>query len=139
MTIHILIVDDEPDIRSMLSRHLRFSGYSVDEAENGRDALEKMAKRKTDIVITDIMMPVMDGVDLLRNIQKHYPLTRRIVITGYVTLENALSCLRQGADTFILKPLEDLGELDEAVERSVRTVAHWVELLKKLSGMKTKK
>ena len=136
MKVRILVVDDEEEIREMVRRHFRFLGFHVDTAKNGRDALAVMQGQRYDIVISDIMMPEMLGTDMLREIRKQYPMTHVIMMTGYVTLDNALTCMRLGADTLVLKPLEDLGELEAAVERSVAAVSRWLTLLKKLQDMK---
>ena len=135
MDINLMIVDDEPEIVQMLSRHFRFLGYSVDTASDGMEALEKMTNTKTDIVISDIMMPRMDGVELCGAIRKDYPMTRVIMITGYVTLANALACCRRGAETCIFKPLEDLSEVELAVENAVEKIQHWLNIFAKLSDL----
>ena len=70
MKVQILVVDDEPEIRAMLSRHYRYLGYEVNTAAHGREALDSLALAKTDIVITDIKMPVMDGIELLDGLLK---------------------------------------------------------------------
>ncbi|TYT74013.1 response regulator [Desulfobotulus mexicanus] len=133
---HLLIVDDEKEIRDMLSRHFRLMGYEVLTAEHGLDALSILEKNRVDAVISDIMMPVMDGVDLLREIRRQYPMVRVIMITGYVTLENALACMRNQADTCIFKPLNDLGELEEAVQTAIAAQARWTRKFRELTGMK---
>ena len=132
MKVHILIVDDEEEIREMLSRHFRFLGYCVSTAANGVDALKIMDMQKTDVVISDIKMPVMDGTELCARIRSEFPLTRVIMITGYVTLDNAMTCLRRGADTCVFKPFEDLSDLDHAVNSAVGTLQSWVRILSKL-------
>ena len=136
MNVRILIVDDEEDNRKMLSRHFRFNGFEVETAENGEAALAVLEDTKIDIVVSDIMMPVMDGISLLKEIHATYPTVRAIMITGYVTLENALSCMRFGADTCIFKPLNDLTKLDEAIENAVQSIKHWLEILDELREMK---
>lgn len=136
MKARILIVDDEQCILKALSRHFRYLRYDIDTANNGQEALDKLADSKFDVVISDIQMPVMSGVDLLRRIRKEYPMIRTIMTTGYVTLENGLACLRQGADTVIFKPIEDLTELEEAVKNAVRYLEHWQEKLKMLRELK---
>ena len=136
MNARVLIVDDEEHICKTLSRHLQYLGYDVDTALSGREALSKLEKKKTDVVISDIMMPVMTGVQLLKTIRSEYPMTRVIMITGYVTLENALACLRAGADTCIFKPIEDLQELESAVSKAVKYLNHWQVKLKALREMK---
>lgn len=135
--IRLLIVDDEAAIRSSLDRHFRLKGYSTDTAGNGREAADKLARKPYEVVISDIMMPEMDGIELLRLIRDEYPMTRVIMITGYVTLDNALACLRRGAETVIFKPLEDLAELDRGVETAVAFLEHWHQKLLILQGMKS--
>ena len=136
MKAHILIVDDEEHIRKMLARHFSYLGYSVDTASDGGEALTKLEEIQTDVVISDIMMPVMDGVQLLQRIRRDFPMTRVIMITGYVRLENALACLRYSADTCIFKPIEDLEELEGAVSNAVRYLQHWQDKLAKLQEIK---
>ncbi len=135
MKARLLIVDDEIEICEMLSRHFRYLGFHVDTASDGIEALEKLAKARTEVVISDIVMPQMDGVELLRTIRQQYPMIHTIMITGYVTLENALACMRHGADTCVFKPLEDLTELEEAVEFAVGRLKRWHEKLRMLQAM----
>ncbi|GAB6096743.1 hypothetical protein JCM14469_29960 [Desulfatiferula olefinivorans] len=135
MQPRILIVDDEEPIRQSLARHFAFRGYETETAQNGRSALAVMEQKAFQVVISDIMMPVMTGIDLLKRIRKDYPMTRVIMITGYVTLENALACLRYNADTCIFKPIEDLGELDRAVDTALHYLDHWKKKLTALSAM----
>ena len=97
--------------------------------------MEKLAQARTEVVISDIVMPRMDGVELLRAVRQQYPMIHTIMITGYVTLENALACMRHGADTCVFKPLEDLNELEEAVEFAVGRLIRWQEKLRMLQTM----
>jgi CheY-like chemotaxis protein len=136
MKVKILVVDDELEIREMIQRHFRFLGFEVGTAENGRQALDIMEGERYDVVISDIMMPVMTGPDMLREIRKQYPMVHVIMMTGYVTMDNALTCMRLGADTLIFKPLEDLEEVEQAVEKAVVHINHWLDLLKQLQSMK---
>jgi YesN/AraC family two-component response regulator len=131
----LLIVDDEAEIRDMLSRHFRYLGFQVDTARDGIEAMEKLARERTEVIISDIVMPRMDGVELLRAVRKQYPMVHTIMITGYVTLENALACMRHGADNCVFKPLEDLTELEEAVGLAVDRLKHWQEKLRMLQAM----
>ncbi|MDY6903066.1 MAG: response regulator [Thermodesulfobacteriota bacterium] len=133
----LLIVDDEPHIREMLTRHLIMAGYEViADPANGEEALEILSKKRFEVVITDIMMPRMDGVELLRHIKKEYPMVQVIIITGYVNMENLLAAMRHGASACIFKPIEDMAELEEAVAKAVDHLAQWQQKLKFLLGMK---
>lgn len=132
----VLVVDDERGIRETLKRFLTLKGFDVDLAENGVAALEALARKKYHVVVTDIQMPEMDGIELLREIRSGYPMTHCIVITGYVTLGNVLTCMRLGADTCIFKPFQDLDELLDAVRRAVDDLERWEEKLMKLISFK---
>lgn len=136
MSGHLLIVDDEIEIREMLARHYRLKQHDVALAADAQEALAMLAQRRFDVVISDIKMPGMNGVDLLKEIRTEYPMTRVIMITGYVTLDHALACLRRGADTCVFKPLTDLGELDEAVDSAISWLRRWQAKLVELRGMK---
>lgn len=134
--IHLLIVDDEKEIREMLARHFRLNDYVVHIAENGRQAIEVLERERIDILITDLLMPVMSGIELLEYVREEAPMIHAIAITGYVTLENALSCMRLGADTIVFKPLEDLTELESAVHAAERDLHTWQTKLRELRGMR---
>ncbi len=132
----LLVVDDEAELREMLVRHFRLMGYSAEQAGNGCEALEVLARCRIDVVISDIRMPEMDGVALLREVRRQYPMIRVIMITGYVTLENALACMRNQADTCIFKPIQDMAELEQAVESALESLARWNRKFRELQGMK---
>lgn len=136
MKAKILIVDDEAGIRESLARHFRLDGYGADTAADGVDALAKLSGAPYSVVVSDIMMPAMDGIELLRRIKTEYPMVHVIMITGYVTLGNALSCMRHGADTCVFKPLVDLAELDEAVGAAVSILARWQNKFLELKGIR---
>jgi DNA-binding NtrC family response regulator len=137
MKVCILIVDDEAEIRDMLSRHFRFNGYDTVTAGSVDEAVGILESRMVQVVISDIMMPGKSGIELLAVIHDNFPMIRVIMITGYVTLENALACMRKGADTCVFKPLGDLEELDEAVRRVYDWHERWQEKLHSLQMMKT--
>ncbi len=102
----ILIVDDEDVIRDVCRRSLEKPGYSVETAENGVIALEKMRAASIDIVFSDIKMPIMTGVELLEAIKRDYPHTEVIMMTAFATVENAIAAMKKGAYDFILKPIK---------------------------------
>jgi DNA-binding NtrC family response regulator len=131
----LLIVDDEREICEMLARHYRFAGHDAYTAADGRAALAFMEDHKVDVVVSDIRMPGMDGIDLLREIRRLYPMTHTIMITGHVSQENLLSCMRHGADNCVFKPLDDLGELDESVDGALGALQRWKQKLRALRAM----
>lgn len=136
MSFNILIVDDEEEIREMLGRHFRLLGYEVELAANGKEALHVLNEKRFEAVISDIIMPEMDGIELLQRLKVDHPMIRIVVMTGYVTLENALACMRHGAETIIFKPLEDLSEMEQALEQIVDKMKTWQTKLRQLRGMK---
>jgi len=106
MSGKLLVVDDEEIIRESLSFILRKEGYQVEEAENGKVAYQKLVDDRFDIVITDLEMPQMKGIELLEEIKKLDVHTSIIVITAFGSLDTAISALRAGATDYILKPIE---------------------------------
>lgn len=100
----ILLVDDEPIILKMLGQWMENLGYAFATATNGVEAVEALRKHAFDIVFTDINMPRMDGMQLLRHIKQYSPQTDVIVITGYATEYNAAEAMEAGALHFLLKP-----------------------------------
>ena len=102
----ILIVDDEGGMRRLLGRILTREGYDTTTAANGVEALRLVANERFDLVVTDIKMPEMDGLQLLQEIREFEPSLPVIVITAYGTIENAVQALRAGAYDYIAKPFE---------------------------------
>ena len=103
---HILLVDDEDGMRRLLSRVLSREGYETTAVSNGAEALRHVANDRFDLVVTDIKMPEMDGLELLRELKEFEPSLPIIVITAYGTVENAVEALRAGAYDYIAKPFE---------------------------------
>ncbi len=132
----IVIVDDEAEIREALSRHFRFLGYTVKTAASGDEVLTILAGEKADVLISDIRMPGMSGVELLKTVKHEYPMTHVIMITGYVTQDSVLSCMRHGADTCIFKPWPDLIEIETAVTNAVSSIRTWKQKMRQLYDMK---
>ncbi len=118
MATKILIVDDEEILRENIAIILRQEGYEVDEACNGMEAYEMYLNNKYDILISDIEMPKMKGIELLEKISKVDPKVISIFITAYGSLETAIAALRLGASDYILKPI-DFDELILKVKRLI--------------------
>ena len=100
----ILIVDDEVPIRRTLRDILEFEGYEVDEAADGLECVAKVQKEKYDVVITDIKMPRMDGIEALERLQILSPETPVIMVSGHGTIDTAVEAVKKGAFDFISKP-----------------------------------
>lgn len=131
----VLVVDDEQGIRDMLARHLRFVGYEVLRAADGRQALEILERHCVDVVVTDLVMPEMDGVSLMRALREGYPTVPFIAITGHVELRHLLTAMRLGAEDCLFKPLRDLSELEEGIARLVARNRRWQRKLAQLRSV----
>lgn len=116
LTPHILVVDDEEIICQQLQRLYTYNGYAVDVAHSGEAALERLEKRDIDLVVTDIKLPGISGVDLTVEIKRNYPDIPVIVITGHAAIDCAVEVLKNGACDFIAKPFGA-----EAIQDSTRS------------------
>ena len=110
-SMKILVVDDEAPVRDMIRRGLsQMGGFSVEVAQNGSEALQKIEKDVYDLVLTDLKMPEMDGIQLLRTIKGTRPEVMVVLMTAYGTIETAVEAMRIGANDYITKPV-DLNDL----------------------------
>jgi len=117
----LLLVDDEEGIRRVLGISLADSGYEVLPAADGAEALQIFRREAPAIVLTDIKMPGMDGIELLRRIKAEKPETEVIMITGHGDMDLAIRSLEHEATYFITKPIED-EELEAALGRARRRI-----------------
>lgn len=101
----ILVVEDEKDISDMLVETLKVLGYMAVTAKNGEEGLDKFHSQSFSLIITDIRMPVMDGLTMLRTIRTEDSNVPIIVITGYPSVDSAVECLMEGADYYLVKPI----------------------------------
>ncbi len=102
----VLIVDDEKDFVEMFSLRLKETGEKVFTAHSGQECLEKLAQENIDVVVLDIKMPGMDGVETLQEIKKKYPIVEVILLTGHGTIETAVDGMKLGAYDYLLKPAD---------------------------------
>ncbi|MBC7261845.1 MAG: sigma-54-dependent Fis family transcriptional regulator, partial [Chloroflexi bacterium] len=114
----ILIVEDEPDIREMCTRALTMEGYQVTGAANGAEAIQLAREQDFDLLLTDIRMPGMSGLQTYRAIQQLRPDIVGVVITAYGSVETAIEALKLGMEDFILKPFS-LEELRAAISKAL--------------------
>ncbi len=123
----ILLVDDEADLREVLDISLSHAGYEVFTAENGVQALDILKEKDIPVVITDIKMPGIDGIDLLRKIKNRHPETEVIMLTGHGDLDLAIKSLKHEATDFITKPIND-----DALEMAMVRAFDKISMRKKL-------
>ncbi len=118
MDKNILIVDDEEDILSLLADTISRWGYNPIIARDGEDALEKIQSLPIDLVLTDLKMPKLDGVRLLKKIKQADDRTEVILFTGYPAVESAVEAMKVGAFDYLIKPV-DIEELRLKIERGL--------------------
>lgn len=121
----ILIVDDEQANLDSLSRIMKREGFEVLQANNGKDGLELARRHKVNVLITDLVMPAMTGVDLLKAVRAIVPETEVVLMTAYGTVENAVEAMKQGAYDFVTKPLKRahiVGVVKRALEKQFLVV-----------------
>jgi ATP-dependent Lon protease len=119
----VLVVDDEEIARSNLEYILRKEGYRVDTAANGLEALEKAERREYDLILTDLKMEKMDGLQLLESVKRIAPFTEVVMITGYATVSSAVDALKKGAVHYLPKPI-NLDELRQTVRQILERKRH---------------
>jgi len=120
MSGNILLVDDEPEILENLDMALSDEGFTVRRASSGKEAMDIFVAESFDLVITDIRMPKMDGLELLRKVKETDEDVEVIVLTGYASLETAIQALRDGrACSYLTKPLENIDELLVSVSQAL--------------------
>jgi two-component system response regulator HydG len=124
-SVRILVVDDEQHVRSSLAAWFREDGYDVTVAGSGREALQALARDGADILLVDIKMPGMDGLELQRKARELAPDATVIIMTAYASVETAVEALKDGAYDYVVKPFDP-----EAVSRLVHKAAERYTLLR---------
>jgi DNA-binding NtrC family response regulator len=120
MKVRVLLVDDEEQFVETLAMRLEARNYAVATAFNGDQALNHVKARDVDVVVLDVLMPGLSGIDTLREMKKLRPLTEVIMLTGHATVETAIEGMKLGAFDYLMKPteIEDLVEkINKAYKR----------------------
>ena len=110
----IIIIDDDKSIRQVLKTILEEEGYAVDTADTGKEAILKTNEKAYNLALIDMRLPDIEGIDLILKIKDTTPRMRKIIVTGYPTIQNAMEAVNRQADAFILKPFD--------VERVLQTI-----------------
>jgi len=105
-TTRILVVDDDENIRKVLVAILEDEGYNVESAGTAKEGIEKTKRKFYNMALIDVRLPDMEGIELLTKIRETTPRMRKIIITGYPTLQNAVDAVNKGADAYLLKPFD---------------------------------
>jgi len=136
-TARILIVDDDEDIRKVLTTILEDEGYTVESVGTAKKAIAKTGKKFYNLALIDIRLPDMEGIELLTRMKDTTPKMRKIIITGYPTLQNAVEAVNRGADAYTIKPFdmkktlrtikEELTKQEEEKRYNQEKVAEFIE------------
>jgi DNA-binding NtrC family response regulator len=102
----ILVVDDDENIRNTMKTILEDEGYEVDLASTGNEAIKRTEEAAYNIALLDIRLPDMEGVELLKLMKDGIPRTRKIMVTGYPSMQNAVTALNNSADAYLIKPVD---------------------------------
>ncbi len=134
MQVKILIVDDEPMVRSSMARMMRSidAQYTVGEAEDGEEALSMLARQSYDLVITDIRMPAMNGIELCKHIHQKYPRMHVVMLTGYADFSYAQAAIRYNVSEYLLKPVsvDAIKEVVRKIEVKLREKKNHDEIIR---------
>lgn len=118
----ILVVDDDETVRDTLKAILESEGYLVDYAVTGKEGIKKTEETTYNLALLDIRLPDMEGVELLKLMKDSVPRTRKIIVTGYPTMQNAISALNKNADAYLVKPM-DIKKLLQVVKEQLQSQA----------------
>ena len=102
----ILIIDDDENIRKVLQTILEDEGYVTDSVETAQKAIQKSEHAFYNLALIDVRLPDMEGIELLSKLRETKPKMRKIIVTGYPTLQNAVGAVNKGADAYVMKPFD---------------------------------
>ena len=117
--VKILVVDDDETIRKTMKAIFEDEGYAVDVASTGKEAINKTEKAAYNLALLDIRLPDMEGVELLKLMKDTVPRTRKIMVTGYPSVKNAIAAVNKQADAYLVKPV-DIEKLLETVRTQLK-------------------
>jgi DNA-binding NtrC family response regulator len=126
---HVLIVDDEAPILRTLGTYLRLRGYKTSTFENPHEALSWAAENTAHIVLTDIVMEGIDGLEFVRRLREQGCLAQIVVITAFSTLDRAVDAYRLGVSDYLIKPFDSLDEVGEVVDEASKRLARWRQVM----------
>lgn len=128
---NIMILDDEEAATALLKTNLELAGLSrIDIFTDPEEAITMFRNKKYHILLTDMDMPEMDGVEILRKVKQYDPMTQVIMMTGNSTIDRTLTCLELGANDYVLKPFKSDEYILEIIYYSIKKLERWKEAIK---------
>ncbi len=124
----LMLVDDEERFLTTTQKLLNKKGYEVSIASSGIEALEILEKKIIHVVVLDVKMPGMDGIETLKEIKSRFPLVEVIMLTGHATVESAVDGLKSGASDYLMKPTG----LDELIQKAEEAFGKWQRMEEKI-------
>jgi DNA-binding NtrC family response regulator len=128
----ILVVDDEEGVAVTIQAVLEMDGYKVSSVTSGTEALQRIRKEEFDLVLSDLRLEDVDGIQIIQEVRRRFPDTITIILTGYASMDSAVKALREGAYDYLLKPC-DVEELRSTVERGLERRRLGVQLRERLT------
>jgi len=133
MATNLLIVDDDEEIINDLTRYLkRNKNLHIDGTTSPLEAIEKIKKEKIHVVLLDMVMPEMDGIELLTEIRKIDGLVQILAMSDCPTIENILFCLENGVNDYLIKPFTDLKEVKKLIDLTIQKIERWKKVILKI-------
>ncbi len=133
--MRLMLVDDEERFLSTTKKLLAKKGYDVLTATGGAQALEILKQKNIHVVILDVKMPGMDGIETLKEIKRQFPLVEVIMLTGHATVESAIDGLKSGATDYLMKPIE----VDDLLQKALEAFEKRLRLEEKIRLAQTRK
>ncbi len=131
--IHILVADDDALVRRSMCEVLSYEGYYCSQACDGEDALAKLRQLHFDILISDMKMPKLEGMELLKKVKSEFPALSMIMVTGFGSIESAVTAIREGAVDYITKPI-----IDDEIKFVIKRIATELDLLDENKYLRSK-
>lgn len=132
----VLVIDDDASILGIVSEVLEDDGYAVDTAGSGEDALDLLADNRYSLVLSDIRLPGINGVEVLDHIKTAYPRTQVIMITSHASLDTSIDAIKHGAYDYLMKPFEDLSLISNAAKRAIDAFSLEIERSQLIRSLK---
>jgi len=114
-----LIIDDDENIRKVLQAILEDEGYIVETVDTAKKGIERSEKAFYNLALIDVRLPDMEGIELLSKLRTTKPKMRKIIVTGYPTLQNAISAVNKGADAYVMKPF-DVDKILQTIQEQLK-------------------